>query len=697
MQNNKKPHQVSSTSVILDQSNKPSKHASVLFTKGSLFVTVANILPLLLSLSLCELPRGATGIAPSIDYSHNMRILKLPKSTQVGELVYRLRGSDGDANGHLQFGVAGIEARALLDVVPVSRAQWNEADVYLKSPLLESQYNVTIYVTDGNKTTQVDSTIIVTDDERHQEHQDEGGPLQADSIPVASEQQTLNGSSPAFVSVLDSTGNSSGRWTTNPHLHQRLQHQQLSPFIRPRHVYNVPEDTKPGESIATINVLESEKSDLPVRFELRGQGAERFQIKYVFGPRGQSKGELLLVQPLDYEKQNLYSLKVLALNAWTNLQYDTRNVASLDVVITVGDVQDSAPVFRRLPHSLRLTNTMQAGDLVTRLEAEDGDYADQRPINYALDAASPLASFFDIDKHTGEVRLKRPVNELALYGPPAWWTLPDWSTLTVYAQEAPDTTSYEHLWPPMLARAELPLQLVDLANEAPRFVGGWQTNEAPSRLSQRVLHGYLRAVEATNKDQDLHQQLHNPTSHFQVQWYTNNTNHKFQHQETTANELNLLNGRPLAIDLGLGANGTFELYLEGPDAHLFELEPKYSVTRQTAFNLYVQKEALKSLVDRRTESGSSDRTVELSLVAKDFGLPERMSSRVKLSIELLDDGSNAKPPQFEQDIYLFPVYENAQLGQVVGSIKARLEEPEKQPTKPQRVRYTSLTGLDSQL
>lgn len=73
-------------------------------------------------------------IAPTIDYSHNMRILNLPKSTPVGSIIYRLKGSDADPHSHLLFGVVGIEGRSLIDIRQAIDS-WNEADVYLKSPL----------------------------------------------------------------------------------------------------------------------------------------------------------------------------------------------------------------------------------------------------------------------------------------------------------------------------------------------------------------------------------------------------------------------------------------------------------------------------------------------------------------------------------------------------------------------------------
>lgn len=43
------------------------------------------------------------------------------------------------------------------------------------------------------------------------------------------------------------------------------------------------------------------------------QGSDKFTIRYVFGPKGASKAEIILLQELDFEKQNIYSITVLAI------------------------------------------------------------------------------------------------------------------------------------------------------------------------------------------------------------------------------------------------------------------------------------------------------------------------------------------------------------------------------------------------
>lgn len=611
-------------------------------------------------------------IAPTIDYSHNMRILKLPKSTPPGTLIYRLKGSDGDPNTQLSFGVSGSGARALLEILPVPHS-WNEADVYLKQPLtnninnlnnnnnnynneaqlIVNSYNLSLYVSDGNLSTQVESTILVTDP-------DELEPPNSSSSPTSSTQ---------------------------------------SAFLNTKHIFHVAESLRLDESLGQVNVLESDSNELPVRFELRGRGSERFALKYIFGPRGQSRAELVLAQPIDYEKQNLFSLKLLALNAWTDTKWDTRNVLTMDILISVSDVQDTPPIFGSSnPTSVRLNNAMQVGDLVAQIEAQDGDLADQRPIHFALDASSPISSYLNIDKLSGQISLARSMSELLME---ANWDSPGWSLLTVIASEPPDPSSFDHLWPPMYSKLELPLLLVDLHNEEPQFVGGWRkpveasgnninvnnrpsTNghenarpgvhreeeapplAAPSGGNAGTLGAYIPELGGRDRD----------PSGMAVHWYTgahhgqDSTNARLEHGNLDSIAPHN-GGRPLAVDLGLGQNGTFQLTLEGPHAHLFRVEPSLPVTKQTSISLFVADQLAPSnwsLFDR--ESGQLVQpSFQIDLVARDFGSPKRMASKIACQIDLIDLDDNK--PQFESDLYAFSIYENALRGQTVGFVRAR--------------------------
>ncbi|OTF77009.1 hypothetical protein BLA29_014288 [Euroglyphus maynei] len=64
--------------------------------------------------------------------------------------------------------------------------------------------------------------------------------------------------------------------------------------------------------------------------------------------------EIILLKPLDYERQNLYILTILAINGKTRQDIDTRNVHQTYLTIVVKDVQDTAPKFENLPQTTHI-------------------------------------------------------------------------------------------------------------------------------------------------------------------------------------------------------------------------------------------------------------------------------------------------------------------------------------------------------
>lgn len=93
---------------------------STVFTMSLIFLVLMNV-------CWCD-------TAPNINYSHNMRILKIPLGTPVGTLIYRLKGSDPDGDA-LTFGSVDPVGSSLLYF---QSASFTEADVYLKAPLTVS-------------------------------------------------------------------------------------------------------------------------------------------------------------------------------------------------------------------------------------------------------------------------------------------------------------------------------------------------------------------------------------------------------------------------------------------------------------------------------------------------------------------------------------------------------------------------------
>lgn len=86
---------------------------------------------LLLLLLSSQLKPADGNQAPNINYSNNMRVLKLPKDTKIGSIIYRLKGSDPDSDT-LTF---ACDHYVCSSIIEFKSCSFTEADVYLKAPL----------------------------------------------------------------------------------------------------------------------------------------------------------------------------------------------------------------------------------------------------------------------------------------------------------------------------------------------------------------------------------------------------------------------------------------------------------------------------------------------------------------------------------------------------------------------------------
>ncbi|XP_070385387.1 cadherin-86C isoform X1 [Dermacentor albipictus] len=452
------------------------------------------------------------GNAPNIDYSHNMRVLKLPKETPIGTIVYRLKGSDADSDV-LTFGAQDAAGKALFQFRSV---QFSQADVILKKALTEEEYTIQLFVTDGVETTEVESTIIVT-----------------------------NG-------------------TGVPH-----------PFVDYSTLLRVPENTKVNSSIGYVTARERDNSNLPVTFELRG--SDKFKIRYEFGPRGTSKAVIQLIELLDYETRKVYELDILALNAWTDERYDTRNVAVLSMAVVAQDVPDTPPRFLDVPPVVTVSDSAPPGTSVLKLTAVDGDYGNPRNLTYLLDKENPWSSHFGVNPQTGEVKTTRPISELAdKYGGTAVYIL------KVMARESSGTAEY----PDMEASTQLAVVLMSRENHAPSFASGPYV-------------GFVAEHSAASTA---------------VQWVPGVL--------------------PRVYDRDQGRNSTFRMYLEGDGESIFTIHPQ-SASREADFAILVQD---SSKLDYEV---AEPKYVEFTIVAAETEAVQPLTSSVAVRVNIVDTNDHA--------------------------------------------------------
>ncbi|KAJ3665071.1 hypothetical protein Zmor_000585 [Zophobas morio] len=269
--------------------------------------------------------------------------LKEGKETPVGTLIYKLRGTDPDGDP-LSF---GVRSQPGSDVIRVENISPSEADVYLNKELdreTRDEYPLVLTLTDGrlgqgNYVTQ--SLLLLVED--------------------------VNDNTPIFTS------------------------HQSSIVLR--------EDATPGV-IATLEATDADEGAYgQVVYHLREDDGEStlFSVSTAGG-----KAIVRLVGSLDYEKQTLHQLKVLAVDRAKQGRVNT-GVAAL--LVKVEDVEDQPPEFVRVTSVARVAENAPIGSSVLQVTAIDGDRGVNNPIKYSLSSntITKISDVFIIEESTGAV------------------------------------------------------------------------------------------------------------------------------------------------------------------------------------------------------------------------------------------------------------------------------------------------------
>ncbi|XP_076544712.1 uncharacterized protein LOC143305366 [Osmia lignaria lignaria] len=299
----------------------------------------------------------AKSARPRFDTSTDMGLVLIPSDAEVDSVIFRLRATDQDADFPLVFEITAT-------ITPVVRIDNLPCTLY-------------------NKVCQ--ANVILT-------------------------KRLVPGRLHDFaVRVRDTKGDSNSMQATISVTNATTPRDKIFPHIPS--LIMVPEDTKPGKELDYLLVRANPWSGKPVYIEL-WQPKELFTIRQRQTPT-QTRGVITLIGELDFETQSMYTLTMYATDPYTEPGKDTRNIAGLSVVVVVQDVQDVPPIFTLAPPLTRINNSVQPGDIILRVHAEDGDKGVPREIVYGLVSESnPFTPFFNISETSGEISLARPLEEL---------------------------------------------------------------------------------------------------------------------------------------------------------------------------------------------------------------------------------------------------------------------------------------------
>ncbi|KAM3867169.1 uncharacterized protein ACN63O_008909 [Diretmus argenteus] len=128
---------------------------------------------------------------------------------------------------------------------------------------------------------------------------------------------------------------------------------------------------------------------------------DNFVLKIHTQADGTKKVEMVLQKPLDREKQELIPLVLTAVDGG-----DPQMSGTMQIIITVLDVNDNAPVFTQPNYKATIIENAPKGTVVTSVSASDADHGTNGRIKYSLSTVLDHAhGLFEVNEESGEIIL----------------------------------------------------------------------------------------------------------------------------------------------------------------------------------------------------------------------------------------------------------------------------------------------------
>ncbi|XP_069387733.1 protocadherin gamma-A11-like isoform X26 [Paralichthys olivaceus] len=176
-------------------------------------------------------------------------------------------------------------------------------------------------------------------------------------------------------------------------------------------------DNPPAFEKGDIKFKISESAVIGSKFDLEGavdldvgindlqtyrlEPTDNFALKLHNQADGSRNVEMILKQPLDREKNEHLSLVLTAVDGG-----EPRRSGTMQILITVLDVNDNAPVFTKPIYKATVAENSPKGTVVTTVSASDADHGSNGRITYSIrNTLDNVRDLFEVNENTGEVRL----------------------------------------------------------------------------------------------------------------------------------------------------------------------------------------------------------------------------------------------------------------------------------------------------
>lgn len=173
-------------------------------------------------------------------------------------------------------------------------------------------------------------------------------------------------------------------------------------FSQQSYHLNVEENSKIGLSIAEISATDNDSGNYSkLIYKIKGFGSDYFYTN-------KNLGGVFVGQNLDYEKQNSYSLTLVAVDGGGR-------ETNANLYINVLDVNDNAPMFESLEYTrtIREDATEFEPQFFVRATDADGPTQGDGKVTYKIESENSISGHvFSIDENSGEIKIREPVSSM---------------------------------------------------------------------------------------------------------------------------------------------------------------------------------------------------------------------------------------------------------------------------------------------
>ncbi|VDK79416.1 unnamed protein product, partial [Onchocerca ochengi] len=214
-------------------------------------------------------------------------------------------------------------------------------------------------------------------------------------------------------------------------------------FEQIRYEARVAENAEINEDVITVKAYDLDRLS-NLKYDLYAVHGGRIP----FGVRTDS-GALFVKEPLDYEKENFYQMKLFVT--------DGKHNATTDLFVYIDDINDNAPQFEKDLYEITISeeeqNIPKTLFIVKAIDADKPN--DSSKIVYRLEGQG-VGEFFQVGQYTGEIEVIRPLDR----DPPAGVSV--WKFIV----QAIDDNGHG-----LISYADVQVNLRDINDNAPIFAG----------------------------------------------------------------------------------------------------------------------------------------------------------------------------------------------------------------------------------